>query len=270
MQDPSTIGDTYQVLGLLGTGTLATVYRCLDTTQPNREVAVKVLFPDISKDARAISRIKRDFEHLRLLSHPNIVGVFNFIESEEHIGYSMELVDGGDLSQRLDMKSSMSIATAINIVQGLCKGIQAIHDQKMIHRNIKPENVLLTSGADVKISDFCCSGKEGSLKNEDGVAATLDYIPPEYMSSSEIDWRADIYAVGMLGYEILTGQSPFRGNSVYETMTKRLQSEPSSPSTIRTDCPKSLDAIIVRAMHRDPDKRFQSAREMLLELNQIS
>jgi|GEM_PF-4063101 len=270
MQTPSNIAGRYQVLGQLGAGSLATVYRCTDNARSGREVAVKVLFPDIAKDPGAISRIKRDFQHLALFSHRNIVCANEFVESSEHIGYAMELVNGGDLSQRLEAKSLPSIPDAIGIISGVIRGIQAIHDQKMIHRNIKPENVLLTSSGEVKLSDFCCSGKDGSLKNDDSVAATLDYISPEYMSNSEIDWRTDIYAAGMLSYELVTGQSPFRANSVYETMTKRLKSDPSPPSSTRRECPPALDAIILRAMHREPDKRFQSANEMLLELNQVS
>ena len=154
----------------------------------------------------------------------------------------------------------------------MCAGVQAIHDAGIIHRDLKPENILLTKEGNVKIADFGIARTNNGpkLTEHGGVVGTIDYVSPEYMMNSQVDWRSDIYAIGILGYEMVAGESPFRGNSVYDTMTKRLKCDPVKPSSIRLDCPKELDEILLKAMIRNPEERYQSAAEMFYDLRSIA
>ncbi len=266
---PLVINNRYEVITQLGAGTLAVVYHCRDAENPDRRVAVKILFPELVKDFRAISRIHRDYAHLRMLSSPNVIQAFDFFENELHVGYSMEVADRGDLEHKLAATSSMPIYDAINILRSACSGVRAIHELNIIHRNIKPGNLLLTTDSTVKIADFCCSVKDEAIKNDDGCANSLDYVPPEYMISGAVDWRTDIYALGVLGYELLAERPPFRRKTVLETMTTQIECNPIPPITIRTDCPAALSAVVMRAMHQNPEQRFQHVDEMLKELQSV-
>jgi serine/threonine protein kinase len=159
----------------------------------------------------------------------------------------------------------------MHILTEMCSGVQAIHDAGIVHRDLKPENILLTKEGDVKIADFgiARTGHGPKLTEHGGVVGTIDYVSPEYMLNSQVDWRSDIYAIGILGYEMVAGESPFRGDSVYATMTKRLKSDAKPPSALRPECSPALDRIILRAMHRDPEQRYQSAIEMFYDLQDL-
>lgn len=269
MKPPAIINNRYKIVDQLGAGSLAVVYSCIDTVQATEELAIKVLFPEVAKGPRGLSRLKHDFDALQKISHLNVVRVFDFIHDGDTIAYTMEWARGGDLATWLQKSEQIPIGDVVRVLSEICSGVQAIHDSGMTHRNIKPENVLLTAQGNAKISDLCIScGRLGTSSSAD-VVGTIDYVPPEYMLSSEVDWRTDIYGVGILGYELLTKQSPFRGDSIYAMMTERLKSDPVAPSAIRPDCPKALDATIARAMHRDPEQRFQSANDILRELQGV-
>jgi len=136
---------------------------------------------------------------------------------------------------------------------------------------MKPENILISKEGQIKIADFGIArmGHGPKLTEHGGVVGTIDYVSPEYMLNAQVDWRSDIYALGILAYEMVTGESPFRGDSVYATMTKRLKADPVMPSTLRPECPKELDSIILRAMHREVEQRYQSAMEMYDDLARL-
>jgi serine/threonine protein kinase len=179
----------------------------------------------------------------------------------------MEFVSGGDLATKLSRASDRpTIPTVIRLLSQMCAGVQAIHDAGIIHRDLKPENIFLTKEGDVKIGDFGIArleiGSARKLTEHGGVVGTIDYVAPEYLLSSQIDGRGDIYALGILGYEMIAGESPFKGDSIYDTMWKRIKYDPPPPSHIRPECPPSLDAIILKAMARTPEDRFQTAQAM--------
>ena len=271
MKPPVIINGKYKIIDYLEAGSIAVVYSCLDTTQPDQQLAIKVLFPEFAKDPRGLSRLQHDFNALQKVSHQNVISVFDFMHDGDNIAYTMEWAEGGDLATWLQKSEQISTGDVVRILSEICSGVQAIHDLGMTHRNIKPENVLFTTQGNVKISDLCIScGRRGMPSSNDGVVGTIDWVPPEYMLNGEVDWRTDIYGVGLLGYKLLTNQSPFRGDSVYATITKRLKSDPVAPSVIRVDCSAALDAIILRAMHRDPEQRFQSANDILHALQNIA
>ena len=184
----------------------------------------------------------------------------------------MEYVGGGDLASKLGAEDRMAIPEIVRMLSQMAAGCQAIHDAGIVHRDLKPENILLTSEGNVKIADFgIARNRHGpNLTEHGGVVGTIDYVAPEYMLKSQVDWRSDIYALGILAYEMVTGESPFRGDCVYATMTKRLKTDPEPPSKLRTECPAELDRIILKAMQREPEKRYQASIEMFSDLQKLA
>lgn len=251
----------YRLLRPLGSGSIALVFECEDKERTDTTVAIKLLHPDLVTDERLRERIRREHRRLTTINHPNVVRVYEFVESSDKVGYTMELASGGDAASRIG--SSMTVEEVRALLAGCCRGAQAIHDRGLIHRNIKPENVLLDRSGAVRLADLCCAADLNDREiAENEVVATLDYVPPEYLRDRRLDVRTDLYALGMLGYELLTGRTPFAGQTVYKTMMNLLHSEPKPPTAYRTDCPPSLASAILRAISREPAERFGSAREM--------
>lgn len=273
LQPGTVIAGRYEVVKCLGAGSMGLVYACRHRELSGHLVAVKVLFPEVSQDRIAAARFRNEIFASYGVSHPNVVRAYEYIRDGDLVAYTMEYVGGGDLADRLGRsKDPLSIGDIIKILSQMCAGVQAIHDAGIVHRDLKPENILLTRDGDVKIADFgiARTGHGPKLTEHGGVVGTIDYVSPEYMLNSQVDWRSDIYAIGILGYEMLTGESPFRGDSVYATMTKRLKTDPEPPSRQRGDCPQELDYIISRAMQRDPEARYQSTAEMFNDLQALA
>jgi serine/threonine protein kinase len=272
LQPGTVIAGRYEVVKCLGAGSMGLVYACRHRELSGHIVAVKVLFPEVAQDKTAAARFRNEIFASYGVSHPNVVRAYEYLRDGDIVAYTMEFVGGGDLAERLGRGGDfVPIEQAIRILAQMCSGVQAIHDAGIVHRDLKPENILLTKDGQVKIADFgiARTGHGPKLTEHGGVVGTIDYVSPEYMLNSQVDWRSDIYAIGILGYEMLTGQSPFRGDSVYATMTKRLKSDPKPPSSLRPECPAGLDQVILRAMERDPEKRYQSAAEMFFDLSAL-
>jgi predicted Ser/Thr protein kinase len=266
------IAGRYEVVRCLGSGSMGMVYACRHRELGGHMVAVKVLFPQVAKDAVAAERFRNEIFAAYGVSHPHVVRAYEYLKDGDLIAWTMEYVGGGNLAEVLDQSENIQIERAIRILTQVCSGVQAIHDAGIVHRNLKPENILLTEQGDVKIADFCCAvASSGSkLTEEGGVSGSIDYVTPEYMINGKIDQRSDIYGIGILAYEIITGKSPFVGDTVYATMTKRLESDPAAPSTIRADCPELLDNVVLKAMAKDPEERYQSAAAMQQAMEAIN
>lgn len=273
LQPGTVIAGRYEVVKCLGAGSMGIVYACRHRELVGHLVAIKVLFPEVAQDKIAAARFRNEIFASYGVSHPNVVRAYEYLRDGDLVAYTMEYVDGGALADRLEHpEERMPVQEVISILSQMCSGVQAIHDAGIVHRDLKPENILLTKEGAVKIADFgiARTGHGPRLTEHGGVVGTIDYVSPEYMLNSQVDWRSDIYAIGILGYEMVTGESPFRGESVYATMTKRLKSDAKPPSVLRPECPARLDQIILKAMHRDPEGRYQSAVEMLHELQSLS
>lgn len=273
LQPGTVIAGRYEVVKCLGAGSMGLVYACRHRELSGHMVAVKVLFPEVAQDKTAAARFRNEIFASYGVSHPNVVRAYEYLRDGDIVAYTMEFVGGGDLAERLSRPGEMiPVDQIIRILAQMCSGVQAIHDAGIVHRDLKPENILLTKEGLVKIADFgiARTGHGPKLTEHGGVVGTIDYVSPEYMLNSQVDWRSDIYAIGILGYEMLTGESPFRGDSVYATMTKRLKSDPKPPSALREECPRELDTIVLRAMERDPEKRYQSAAEMFFDLTALA
>lgn len=272
LQPGTVIGGKYEVVKCLGSGSMGLVYACRHRELQGQMVAAKVLFPEVAQDRVASARFRNEILASYGVSHPNVVRAYEYLRDGELVAYTMEFVGGGDLAERLGQPERMTIAEIIRILSQMAAGVQAIHDAGIVHRDLKPENILLTNEGNVKIADFgIARNRHGpKLTEHGGVVGTIDYVAPEYMLRSQVDWRSDIYAVGILAYEMVTGEAPFRGDSVYATMTKRLKTDPEPPSSLRSDCSPDLDAIILKAMQREPENRYQAGMDMFFDLQKLA
>jgi serine/threonine protein kinase len=270
LQPGTVIAGRYEVVKCLGAGSMGLVYACRHRELTGLKVAMKVLFPEVTQDKTAMARFRQEVMVGYDVAHPNVVRPYEYFRDGDLVAFTMEFVDGGDLASRLEGPEPMPVEQIVNVLAQMAAGVQALHDKGIVHRDLKPENILLSKDGVVKIADFgiARTGYGPKLTEHGGVVGTIDYVAPEYMLHSQFDSRSDIYALGILGYEMLTGDSPFRGDSVYATMTKRLKTDPKPPSELRPDCPPELDKIVLRAMARDPEQRYQSAAELLQELQQ--
>jgi serine/threonine-protein kinase len=271
LQPGTVISGRYEVVKCLGAGSMGLVYACRHRELAGHLVAVKVLFPDVAKDSVAAARFRNEIVASYGVSHPNVVRAYEYFRDGDLVAYTMEFVGGGDLADRLASGDKMPISVIIRYLAQITSGVQAIHEAGIVHRDLKPENILLTQEGDVKITDFgiARTGHGPKLTEHGGVVGTIDYVSPEYLERGQVDARSDIYAIGVLGYEMITGQSPFKGDSVIATMTARLRTDPQQPIQLRPDCPPRLNEIILRAMERNPDIRYQASIDIYKDLQDI-
>jgi predicted Ser/Thr protein kinase len=272
LQPGTIVNGRYEVVKCLGTGSMGMVYACRHRELAGHLVAMKVLFAEVARDTVAAARFRNEIVASYGVSHPNVVRAYEYFRDGDLVAFTMEYIGSGDLADRISHDEPLSIEEIIKMLGQMCAGVQAIHDAGIIHRDLKPENILITTEGDIKITDFgiARTGTGPKLTEHGGVVGTIDYVSPEYLERGQVDTRSDIYALGVLAYEMITGESPFRGNSVIETMTIRLRSDPEAPSMLRRECPRALDKIILKAMTRDPEKRYQKASEMLSDLQELS
>ena len=272
LQAGTVVNNRYEIVKCLGTGSMGMVYACRHQDLPGHIVAMKVLFSEVARDEVAAARFRNEIVASYKVNHPNVARAYEYFRDGDLVAFTMEHVDGGDLADRIASDQELDIDEIIQILSQICSGVRSIHEAGIIHRDLKPENILLTKGGDVKITDFgiARTGTGPKLTEYGGVVGTIDYVSPEYLEKGHVDHRSDIYAMGILAYEMVTGESPFKGKSVIETMTLRLRTDPESPHDIRRDCPEGLSRIILKAMARDAEARYQSAEEMYAELENLA
>ncbi len=264
------IAGKYEIVREIQAGSMGTVYVCKNHDFEGHLVAVKVLLPEVAANQTACARLQQEIYSSYLVTHPNIVRTFEYLKDGELIGYSMEYVDGGDLADRLERGENFSPSQVAEILMQVCAGVHAMHRADIVHRDIKPENILFKKDGTVKITDFGIvrMGNGPKLTERGGVVGTIAYMSPEYLLKGEADKSCDIYAIGVLGYEMLTGHPPSEGKSAMECMQKRLHSAPVPPSEL-VRCPAALEEIILKALERSPEDRFQSAEAMQAALQQF-
>lgn len=270
--EPGTlIAGRYEIVACLGSGSMGLVYSCKNKEISDHLVAIKVLYPEVAKDPIASARFRNEIFASYGVSSKHVVRAFEFVRDGDIVAYTMEYVDGGDLADRLSLGKVFPIQDCCSILKQMSQGVQAIHDAGIVHRDLKPENILLTKDGQVKIADFGIARTDVSqrLTEHGGVVGTLDYVSPEYMLNAKVDWRADIYAIGVLAYEMVTLKLPYTGDSPYDLMTQRIKHDPVEPIELRKDCPKDLSDLVMAAMSRDPESRIQSAMEIVARLEDI-
>lgn len=269
LQPGTVVNDRYEIVKCLGTGSMGMVYACRHRELSGHLVAMKVLFAEVARDEVQAARFRNEIVASYGVNHPNVVRAYEYFRDLDLVAFTMEYVGGGDLADRIGADEPMAVDEIRRMLIQMCAGVQAIHNAGIIHRDLKPENILLTSQGDIKITDFGIArmGVGPKLTEHGGVIGTLDYVSPEYLEKGNVDSRSDIYALGVLGYEMITGVVPYRGNNVIEKMTMRLRSEAEPPEKLRADCPSSLSKIVLRALACSPENRYQTASAMMQELS---
>jgi serine/threonine-protein kinase len=254
------IAGRYEILGLLGSGAMGNVYKARDL-ELDELCALKVLRPEVAGAPGALDRFRREVKLARRVTHPNVARVFDIGEGEGEKILTMELVDGEPLSALLAREGPLPVAQVVAIASSICAGLAAAHAAGVIHRDLKPDNVLVERGGRVVITDFgiARAAAAGEALSSAAFVGTPAYMAPEQIEGAAIDARADLYALGAMLFELCTGQLPWRGETVFAVAAARLLQAPPDPRALRPDLPSGLAALILRAMARRPDDRHPSA-----------
>jgi len=260
--------DHYRVEKLVARSGMASIYRASDVLN-NRVVALKIPHPEVESDPLFFDRFKREEEIGKKLDHPGVMKVYAD-QGRSRIYMAMEWVDGQLLRQILVQQRKLPPERAIGITLGILEALAYIHSHGVVHRDLKPENIMVDPQDHVKLIDFGIAGAEGSRRltfaKLTAAMGTPDYISPEQVKSKRGDARSDIYAVGVMLYEMLTGQVPFRGPNPFAIMNDRLLNNPIPPREINPEISPQLQEIIYRAIERNPANRYASAREFAKDL----
>ena len=251
----------YEIKRPLGRGAMGTVYEGWDPIIARRVAIKTVRLPDSAdpETEDALARFRREAQAAGRLTHPNIVAVFDYGETNDLAYIVMEFVDGPPLKELLDKQERFALADTVRVMHDLLAGLQFSHERGVVHRDIKPANVMLTSSGQAKIADFGIARIESSSMTQAGtLLGTPAYMSPEQFMGQVVDARTDIYSTGVLLYQMLTGERPFEG-SMSAIMHKALNTEPPAPSQLSVTAPPSFDAVVRRAMAKRPEDRFASA-----------
>lgn len=257
----------YRILELLGIGGMGMVYLAQDE-QLDLRVAVKVLRPDLGCDTQRLERFKQELVLARQVSHPNVVRTHDIGNDGESIFLTMDYVEGRSLGELLIDERRLAPERVVAIARQIASGLAAAHDAGVVHRDLKPANVLVDASGRAAITDFGVARSlgGGGPTLPGVVVGTLDYLSPEQARGGPVDGRSDLYALGILLFEMLTGRLPFTGGSEAEVLVQRLTGAAQDLSTVDVEVPAPLVAIVRRLLQRDPERRYQSAREVLADL----
>lgn len=266
-----TLDQRYEVTSLLARGGMATVYLATDL-RLDRVVALKVMHPHLANDPGFVARFQREARSAARLSHPHVVGVYDQGSSDGHVYLAMEYLPGRTLRDVLDEYGPLSTEQALVLLDPVIEALAAAHAAGFVHRDIKPENVLISDDGRVKVADF---GLARAVTTTDSthttgmIIGTVSYLSPEQVESGDADARSDIYATGILFFEMITGSVPYSGESPLSIAYKHVNSDVPPPSSVLTGIPSEADALILSATKRDPALRYQTAQDFLSDVRRV-
>jgi tetratricopeptide (TPR) repeat protein len=256
-------GDRYKIVEEIGRGGMGRVYKAMDD-ELNIEVALKMIHPEYLMEKDIIQRFKRELLLSREISHENVVRIHDFGDFKGIKFISMQYIDGSNLKELIQTSGTLTIDTALNIASQICDGLKAAHKKDIVHRDLKPQNIMIDKKGQIYITDF---GLAESLESQEANQSktsfgTPEYISPEQAKGDSVDKRSDIYAFGVILFEMLTGKPPFKSETVVGYLKKHLSETPILPSSINQLIPAFVEAIILKCMEKDPAKRYQNINQI--------
>src|ERR671931_180639 len=259
----------YRIVRKLGTGGMADVYLAEDQ-ELGRRVAIKILNDRHAADDQFVERFRREAKNAAGLSHPNIVSVYDRGTAEGTYYIAMEYLDGRSLKELIIGRGPAPVRTAVEYARQVLAAVGFAHRHGIVHRDIKPHNVLVSPEGRLKVTDFGIARSGASQMTEVGsIIGTAQYLSPEQARGTPVDQTSDLYSVGAVLYEMLTGQVPFTGDTPLEIAMKHLSAVPTPPSELRPEVPHDLDLVVLRALAKDPSDRYRTAEEMDADLGRV-
>ncbi|MBO6040377.1 MAG: Stk1 family PASTA domain-containing Ser/Thr kinase, partial [Oscillospiraceae bacterium] len=261
------LDERYEILSVIGEGGMSMVYKALDQ-RLNRHVAVKIMRDDMAADETFRSTFCSEAHAVAMLSNPNIVAVYDVSHNDDIEYIVMELVDGITLRQYMDRRGALAWREVLHFTRQIARALAHAHERGIIHRDIKPQNIMMLRDGTVKVEDFGIAALENEVQESDGQAiGSIHYIAPEQARGELPDARSDLYSLGIVMYEMLTGKKPYVGDTIGEIAIQHMNTEPVPPHTLVPDVPEELERITLKAMRADINERYQSASELLEDLD---
>ena len=291
LTSPPGVKDRYELVDCLGRGASGTVYACRDRYLANSLIAMKVFPAQMLQDPAARTRLAGEIRACNRVDHENVVCFYDFIQENDFFAMTMEYVAGIALRRVIRPDNSLPIARIVAILRQMCSGLGAIHEADIIHRDLKPDNVLISPSGTIKITDFGIAtfsrieDKQGEIikdaawrstavKKRGGIrgriVGTLEYISPEFIEHNTFDSRSDIYSLGVIAYELITGRYIFDYENLPQLLQAKVTKSPKAPQLLRPDCPIELSRICMKALRRDPRGRYQNVQQIQQDLARLA
>ena len=264
------IAGRYEIVEKIGSGGMGVVWKAKDKIL-DRHVALKILRPEMSEDQAFVQRFRQEAKAAASLSHSNIVNIYDVGQDRGLHYIVMELVEGQTLRDKLNEAGRLSVDEAVNIAIQICLGLAHAHACGIIHRDIKPQNILITNTGQVKVADFGIARALGSASNtgKSIVVGSASYLSPEQVTNQAVTAASDLYSLGVVLYEMVTGELPYTGDTPIAVAIQHVEGRIPSVRERNPDAPIELEMIISKAMAKDPEDRFQSAGEMMASLRRV-
>ncbi len=259
----------YQVVEELGRGGMGSVYKVLDT-EINAKVALKLIKPEVASDAATIERFRNELKTARDISHKNVCRMYDLGKDAGTFFITMEYVAGEDLRNMIRMSRQLAVGTAVGIVRQICDGLEEAHRLGVVHRDLKPANIMIDRQGNAKIMDFGIARTAAWSQSEREIVGTPEYMSPEQSVGGDVDRRADIYALGILLFEALTGKVPFAGEDGMSVVLKHREEPPADPRRYNPHIPDALSRIVLKCLEKKPSKRYQTVGELSLDLDKVA